>query len=818
LTSETQTIAGYAFAVGYAYTTNDQVQTITYPNGKQASRTYTDRRQLATVGFDGAAVATRSYDDGGRLTYTALGNGTAETRTYLAGDNLVASIVVPGVTNFSSYTYDANRRKTYEGHQFAADLQTFGYDHENRLTSWTRDGVESQTWTLSKVGDWQATTRNGTTQTRTHSDVHETTGITTGGITTPLAYDKKGNLATDQAGQGYVWDHENRLITAVVGAATSGYLYDALGRRLAKSAGGILTTFVHDGAQVIAEYEAPLYQSSDIGSPALAGSFSDPGTGTVTVSASGADIWNTSDQFRYAYFTLTGDGSLTAKVTSQTNTDGWAKAGVMLRDSLAANAIHAMTCVTPGNGVAFQRRLATGGTSSNNHTGGGSAALPHWVRITRTGTTVSGYRSADGITWTLAASDTVTFSQATIYAGLAVTAHTNAAVSTATFINVSLTGAITTTSSPVYARGYVYGSYVDEVLAILPASGLAADRKFVHGNHLYSVAALTDNSGNVVERYRYDAYGNRTVLAADGITVRTSSQHGNQVGFTGRYLDEETGLWYFRSRLYSPNAGRFTRRENLGYIDGLNLYSAFFVPNELDPTGEIIRSRCPIDDYVKNHVPTYKREELPEEFKYKYTNGEGAGPRGEILEGMMNEDHSFFVAGSLPNDCIANTKAHVEARVRIVASAMAANFGWPGAGDNPVPPDRLPGESATDYFNRINNNNTCLYCFRATQIAFGTGLAPGDTAASRNRSLWIPGDWGYIENTNWRQGTWSRGLEGENIIRVFRGNFWGHPVGVKPLAEWLNVISGWTSNDGTTTGSPRVLVEVKYPSTGLEVP
>jgi hypothetical protein len=138
--------------------------------------------------------------------------------------------------------------------------------------------------------------------------------------------------------------------------------------------------------------------------------------------------------------------------------------------------------------------------------------------------------------------------------------------------------------------------------------------------------------------------------------------------------------------------------------------------------------------------------------------------------------------------------------------------------DNPVPPDRLPGESATDYFNRINNNNTCLCCFRATQIAFGTGLAPGDTAASRNRSLWIPGDWGYIKNTNWRQGTWSRGLEGENIIRVFRGFFWGHPVGVKPLAEWLNVISGWTSNDGTTTGSPRVLVEVKYPSTGLEVP
>jgi hypothetical protein len=47
----------------------------------------------------------------------------------------------------------------------------------------------------------------------------------------------------------------------------------------------------------------------------------------------------------------------------------------------------------------------------------------------------------------------------------------------------------------------IYGSYVDELLAILPASGVVADRKFVHSNHLYSVAALTDNSGNVVERY-----------------------------------------------------------------------------------------------------------------------------------------------------------------------------------------------------------------------------------------------------------------------------------------------------------------------------
>jgi len=134
-------------------------------------------------------------------------------------------------------------------------------------------------------------------------------------------------------------------------------------------------------------------------------------------------------------------------------------------------------------------------------------------------------------------------------------------------------------------RSYVYGSYVDELLAILPASGVVGERKFVHANHLYSVAALTDNTGAVVERYRYDAYGQRIVLAGDGVTLRWGSSHGNQVGFTGRYLDKETGLWYFRARYYSGSLGRFVNRDPLRYVDGMSLYRAYYVPNRLDPSG-----------------------------------------------------------------------------------------------------------------------------------------------------------------------------------------------------------------------------------------
>ncbi len=283
---------------------------------------------------------------------------------------------------------------------------------------------------------------------------------------------------------------------------------------------------------------------------------------------------------------MTGNGDIVARVTSQTVTNSAAKAGVMLRESLAANAPYAAVLITPGSGVTFQRRATAGGATTSTTTAG--IVVPVYLRLQRSGSTITAQRSADGLTWTTIGTDTIAFPGTPIYSGLAVTSRNAASVSTVTFTNVVTTGNVRSTTSPSYARGYVYGSYVDELLAILPASGVVGDRKFVHSNHLYSVAALTDNSGNVVERYRYDAYGQRTVLAADGVTVRASSSYGNQVGFTGRYLDRETGLWYFRARYYSGSLGRFVNRDPLGYVDGMNLYAAYYVPNKLDPYGQTV--------------------------------------------------------------------------------------------------------------------------------------------------------------------------------------------------------------------------------------
>jgi hypothetical protein len=53
---------------------------------------------------------------------------------------------------------------------------------------------------------------------------------------------------------------------------------------------------------------------------------------------------------------------------------------------------------------------------------------------------------------------------------------------------------------------------------------------------------------------------------------------------------------------------------------------------------------------------------------------------------------------------------------------------------------------------------------------------------------------------------------------LFRGKFWGHPSGIKTMAEWNAIISSWSNTAGTTMGSPSLDPEVTYPLTGLEGP
>ncbi len=176
--------------------------------------------------------------------------------------------------------------------------------------------------------------------------------------------------------------------------------------------------------------------SEDIGSVGQAGNATfDPQTGEFTVNGSGADIWGTADAFHYVDQVLSGDGQIVARVTSVENTNGWAKAGVMIRETTDADSKHAMIAVTPSHGIAFQRRTATAGSSSN--TGNSGFTAPYWVKLVRSGSTITGYRSADGQNWVMVGSDTISMAN-DVLCGLAVTAHNNSTLNTSVFDHVSV--------------------------------------------------------------------------------------------------------------------------------------------------------------------------------------------------------------------------------------------------------------------------------------------------------------------------------------------------------------------------------------------
>ena len=185
---------------------------------------------------------------------------------------------------------------------------------------------------------------------------------------------------------------------------------------------------------------APTWQNQDIGAVGAAGSLTDT-DGTLTLEASGSDIWGPRDEFHFAYQVLDGDGEIVARLVSLSNTDAWAKAGVMMRESLTNNSAHAMMVATPsGNGADMQYRAVTGGGTASEGGGDRTSTIPLWVRLVREGDTFIGYKSTDGSTWVEDARATIPMAS-TIYAGVMATSHDDGVITTAVFENAEVTPA-----------------------------------------------------------------------------------------------------------------------------------------------------------------------------------------------------------------------------------------------------------------------------------------------------------------------------------------------------------------------------------------
>ena len=155
--------------------------------------------------------------------------------------------------------------------------------------------------------------------------------------------------------------------------------------------------------------------------------------------------------------------------------------------------------------------------------------------------------------------------------------------------------------SGTITKRYVYGPGIDEVLSLKTPT----DDYYLTRDGINSVTDVTDSNGAVVEQYKYDVYGQPTILDGTGTVIATSGV-GNRYLFTGREWEAELsegtpgaggggsggggnsgGLYYYRARHYDPQLGRFLQPDPLGYIDGFNLYEYVLSnpTNNVDITG-----------------------------------------------------------------------------------------------------------------------------------------------------------------------------------------------------------------------------------------
>jgi autotransporter-associated beta strand protein len=173
-------------------------------------------------------------------------------------------------------------------------------------------------------------------------------------------------------------------------------------------------------------------QTADIGSVGLAGSATHD-SGTYTLQGAGAGITGSADACRFVYQQASGDCDVIVRVQSLTNTGASAKAGVMIRDSLNANALEAGVWVTPANGIQFTRRTTAGGTTAVSSSTGKTA--PYWVRLTRTGNTFKAFYSTNGSSWIQFGNNRTISMASSTYIGIATTSGSTATLCTGVLTN-----------------------------------------------------------------------------------------------------------------------------------------------------------------------------------------------------------------------------------------------------------------------------------------------------------------------------------------------------------------------------------------------
>ena len=307
----------------------------------------------------------------------------------------------------------------------------------------------------------------------------------------------------------------------------------------------------------------------------------------------------------------------------------------------------------------------------------------------------------------------------------------------------------------------------------------------------YDPTSIVDTNGDVVERYRFSAFGVRTIFSPTWAEQSTSN-FDFDFGFHGQFLDEESGYYDYGYRYYSPELGRWLNRDPIAEDGGAHLYG--FVENDgvgqFDILGLVIRTDCSIWAWLTSKGVTGIEVKIASgPFDYFTSNRNYSDIDAEILSGMINSEHTFVFNGST-SESQTKIENHVKARKEVpprVDEQLLAPFGQ-GWG--------LPSQLLKD-------PNSCTFMCRAARER----AQHGRTVKWVRTDYFIPGDAGHIYNTEsirWKVEGSSVytgknkvvGQEGQNIVYLGGKEFYGHiPMRLgarkRSHSDWVKLVAKW---------------------------
>jgi RHS repeat-associated protein len=568
----------------YTYDARRRLTVTTYADDTTVTRAYDGAGHLLTLTDQAGKVTTYSYDDAGKLEFmsNALGKGThyhydpvgeliAVTdpnshQTSFAYDELnrPARKIWPD-GSFETYGYDAAGNKV--SHRLA-DGQTNTYDYNNmhQLLRLNYADGQSVTFTYTRTGKRETVSDSrGITRYEYDSQDRLTKITQPTGQVISYGYDATGNRSSMTTLGGtitYGYDNANRLasVTDPMGGTTS-YFYNAVNLRTQLNLpNGISVDYDYDQLNRLTS----IVQHKGVQQPFASYTYDlgPAGNRQGVTEADGSTIaWSYDDAYR-----LTGETRRNGQ-NAVTYQAGYTYDAMGNRLSMTSNG---QTTLYRYNEL---DQLVSAGGAQYQYDGRGNL-----VSIADGGSvTTYGYDLADRVAHVTAPNGgTATFGYDAD--GRKVRQTVGANVANYLWDEASIYGDVVLETD---GNGAQQASYVLGGNELLSQKRGAVVSYYLHDGQ-DSVRALADNTGNITDRYSYEAFGK--LQSRQGTTT-------NSYQYAGQQLDALTGLYSLRARYYSPADGRFLSRDSIEIFPGdmldLNRYNYAGVnpTNNADPSG-----------------------------------------------------------------------------------------------------------------------------------------------------------------------------------------------------------------------------------------